>query len=195
MQRAHVLAIYFHLLETVLRKIRLQVVEEGSCLLWQGAIDTGSPVMAMPYRRLGQGGSEPAPGQIRVRELMLEIFTHKRPPPRAKTPRSIVVSTSCCNPPCVCPDCAGYMPRGLVQKRGFANMDMAKEQLRRKRIMEKKRHIRALTDDQVSRIKTELSTSARALAREMGLNFSVVRNCRVGRTYRDFTASPWSGLG
>ena len=66
--------------------------------------------------------------------------------------------------------------------------------MRRKRIAEKKHSVRVLTDQQAERIKTEISTTARALARELGVNFSVVQSCRAGRTYNDFTASPWRGL-
>ncbi len=196
MQSAFVLAIYYHLLETVLRKIHRETVEEGDCLMWPGANDNGSPVMAMPYRRIGQArpaGDRP-PQQIRVRTLLLELFTGKRPPANTTTPRSIVVSTRCGNGACVCPDCAGYMQRGTVIARGLAGMDQATATLRRKRIAETRRSTRVLTDQQAARIKTELSTTARALARELGVNFSVVNNCRAGRTYRDFSASPWQGL-
>lgn len=196
MQSAFVLAIYYHLLETVLRKIHRETVEEGDCLMWPGANDDGSPVMAMPYRRFGQArpGSDRPPQQIRVRTLLLELFTGKRPPANAKTPRSIVVSTRCGNGACVCPDCAGYLLRGAVIARGLADMDQAKATMRRKRIAEKKHSVRVLTDQQAERIKTEIGTSARALSRELGVTFSVVHSCRTGRTYRDFSASFWQGL-
>lgn len=58
-----------------------------------------------------------------------------------------------------------------------------------------------MTDEEALRIKTETDTSARALARELGRNFSVVHACRQNRTYRELsgvphvaTTSPWAGL-
>lgn len=200
MQRAHVLAIYFHLLETVIRKIRLTVVEEGACLIWQGAIDAGSPVMAMPYRRFGLGNQ--APSQIRVRTLLLELCTHKRPP-AGTTPRTVVVTATCRNGACVCPDCARYLPRSALMTRTMAEMNPVLNALRKDRILAKKKAsgLRVLTDEEALRIKTETGTSARALARELGRNFSVVHACRQNRTYRELSAaprvattSPWAGL-
>lgn len=200
MQRAHVLAIYYHLLETVIRKIRLTVEEEGACLIWHGAIDGGSPVMAMPYRRFGLGNQ--APSQIRVRTLLLELFTHKRPPP-GTTPRTVVVTATCRNGACVCPDCARYLPRSALMTRTMAEMNPVLNALRKDRILAKKKAsgLRVLTDEEALRIKTETGTSARALARELGRNFSVVHACRQNRTYRELSAaprvattSPWAGL-
>lgn len=202
MQRAHVLAIYFHLLETVIRKIRLTVEEEGACLIWRGAIDAGSPVMAMPYRRFGICGPIKAPSQIRVRTLLLELFTNKRQPAGA-TPRTVVVTATCRNGACVCPDCARFLPRSVLMTRTMAEMNPVLNALRKDRILAKKKAsgLRVLTDEQAVRIKTETNTSARALAREMNLNFSVVHACRQDRTYRELsgvprvaTISPWAGL-
>lgn len=197
MQRAFVLFLYYHLLDTVLRKIDLNTVEEGACLNWQGAIDQGTPVVAMPHRRIGLT-SDPAkkpPQQIRVRGLMLELFSNKRPPAKAKTDRSIVVSNTCRNPACICPDCSRYVHRGVPIAKGLANMDLATSTLRRKRISQAKQHMRVLTPEQVQRIKFELGTTARELARQMNVNFSVVHSCRTGRTYQDFRPSPFAGLG
>ncbi|WP_370682231.1 hypothetical protein [Comamonas sp. GB3 AK4-5] len=199
MQRAHVLAIYFHLLETVLRKLIRETVEEGTCLIWQGAVDAGSPVMAMPYRRFGQGV---APCQLRVRGLLLELCTNKRPPANAK-PRTVVVSATCRNGACVCPDCARYVRRTYLTARAMEEMNPVLNALRKDRILaaRKESGVRALTDEQALRVKTETGTSARALARELGVNFSVVQLCRKNRTYRELspeprvpTASPWAGL-
>lgn len=197
MQRARVLALFYYLLETVLRKIIINTVEEGACLNWLGAIDEGSPVLAMPHRRMGRTQDKAAkpPQQIRVRALLLELFTRKRRPKNGKTPRSIVVSNICRNQQCVCPDCSRYMQRSAVVAIGLANMDLATATLRRKRITEKRRHSRVLTPEQEQRIKQEHSTSARELARQMDVNFSVVHHCRIGRTYQDFRPSPFAGLG
>lgn len=197
MQRAYVLFLYYHLLDTVLRKIDLNTAEEGACLNWHGAIDVGTPVMAMPHRRMGRCNDPTLkpPQQIRVRALMLELFSNKRPPTKAKTPRSIVVSNTCLNQECICPDCSRYVRRGIPIAMGLANMDLATSTLRRKRIAETKQSIRVLTPEQVQRIKFELSTTARELARQMNVNFSVVHSCRSGRTYQDFRPSPFAGLG
>lgn len=197
MQRALVLFIYYHLLDTVLGKIDLNTEEEGACLNWLGAIDDGTPVLAMPYRRMGltDDPAKKAPQQLRVRALMLELFTNKRPPAKPKTPRSTVVSNTCRNQVCICPDCSNYMNRGVPIAKGLANMDLATSTLRRKRIAETKKHMRVLTPEQVQRIKFEQSTTARELARQMNVNFSVVHSCRTGRTYQDFRPSPFAGLG
>lgn len=191
-----VMILYYHLLAEVVSKIDQQTVEDGGCLIWLGAIDQGSPVLAIPYRRLGRGSSLPTPPvQLRVRTLMLELFTKKRPSKHAKTPRSIIVSTTCRNPACICPDCATYMNRGQAIAHGLAHMDKAKALLRAQRISVARKDRRVLTDDQVERIRNETETPARVLAREMGKNFSVVRNCRLGTTYRNYSATPFSGLG
>lgn len=191
-----VLSLYYHLLALVLEKIDQNTVEEGACLNWLGASDDGSPVLAMPMRRLGRGSRLPnPPGQIRVRGLMLELFTHKRPAKNAKTARTIVVSNNCRNTACVCPDCSAYQHRGLAQAHGLANMDAATSLLRGKKIAASRTHLRALTPEQVHRIRTETSTAVRELARQMNVNFSVVQGCRAGRTYREYTANPFTGLG
>ncbi len=191
-----VLSLYYHLLALVLQKIDLNTVEEGKCLNWTGAIDHGSPVLAMPMRRLGRESRLPnPPNQIRVRSLMLELFTHKRPPKNAKNPRTFVVTTTCRNSACVCPDCATYQHRGLPQAHGIANMDAATALLRSKKIAIALHHRRVLTPEQVKRIRAETSTSIRELARQMKVNFSVIQNCRARRTYRDYTANPFTGLG
>lgn len=191
-----VLTLYYHLLALVLQKIDKNTVEEGKCLNWLGANDNGSPVIAMPLRRLGWDSRLPSPpSQIRVRGLMLELFTRKRPPKNARTERTIVVSTTCRNSACVCPDCAAYQNRGLPQGHGLANMDAATSLLRGKKISASRLHTRVLNDEQVHRIRTETSTSARKLARQMNVNFTVVYACRKNRTYRDYTATPFSGLG
>ena len=196
MQQLVVLTLYYHLLVLVLKKIDQYTIEEGACFNWTGASDHGSPVLGMPLRRLGRGSRLPnPPGQIRVRALMLELFTDKRPAKKAKTERTIVVTPSCRNSECVCPDCAVYQNRGIPQRLGLANMDAATSLLRGKKISASRMHLRVLTPEQVQRIRTETSTSVRELARQMNVNFSVVQGCRAERTYRNYTANPFTGLG
>lgn len=196
MSQLVVLALYYHLLVLVLQKIDKNTVEEGKCLNWLGASDNGSPVIAMPMRRLGRDSrlSNP-PCHIRVRGLMLELFTRKRPPKQAKTEHSIVVTPTCRNSACVCPDCAAYQDRGVPQRHGLVNMDAATSLIRGKKISASRMHTRVLNDEQVQRIRTETTTSARELARQMNVCPKVVHSCRTNRTYRDYTANPFSGLG
>lgn len=196
MQQLVVLTLYYHLLVLVLKKIDQYTIEEGACLNWTGASDHGSPVLGMPLRRQGRGSRLPnPPGQIRVRALMLELFTGKRPPKQAKTAKTYVVTPTCRNSACVSPSCANYQHRGLPQAYGMANMDAASILLRGKKLAASRMHARALTPEQVQRIRTETDTTLRALAQQMGVNTSVVHNCRAGRTYRDYTANPFTGLG
>ena len=126
---------------------------------------------------------------------MLELFTRKRPPKQAKTAKTYVVTPTCRNSACVSPVCANYQHRGLPQAHGLANMDAATVLLRGKKIAASRMHLRALTPEQVQRIRTDTSTAVRELARQMKVNFSVVQSCRVGRTYRDYAANPFTGLG
>lgn len=190
-----VLRIYFYLLELVLFKVHEGVEEEGDCWMWRGALDSGSPVLAMPHRRFGYGSEHKPPGQIRLRTLLMELMTGKRPPAEAKTQR-YVVSAKCGNGACVCPDCASYMRHGEPIKRGFANQDAGTALMRRKNVAAHKKANRVLTDEQVRRIRTELNTSGRALAREFGRNLSVIQECRLGKTYVFFSApSPLPSVG
>lgn len=196
MSQLVVLALYYHLLALVLKKIDQNTVEEGKCLNWLGANSNGSPVLAMPMRNQGRSSSlSTPPSQIRVRGLMLELFTRKRPPKNARTEHTIVVTATCHNGACVCPDCAAYQDRGVPQRHGLVNMDAATSLLRGKKISASRMHTRVLNDEQVQRIRTETTTSARELARQMNVCPKVVHLCRTNRTYRDYTATPFSGLG
>ena len=200
MQHAQVLTLFYCLLETVLRKIIHDTVEEGNCLLWKSAVDTRSPVMAMPYIRMGilPDGSKPH-GQIRVRTLLLEIFSKKQLPEGA--PGTVIVTTTCRNKRCICPACASYMPRSKLVERSMAELDIAKATIRSNKIREARRHVRSLTDEQALRVKTETGPEARRLSREFGVSASVIYQCRSDNTYRDISpnlvpaiGSPWAGL-
>lgn len=73
--------------QTLLARIMAKVVEDGGCLLWQGATGGGQPIM----RHRG--------GRCYVRRLVHEALTGRH------VPAGKVASARCRNPACVSPDC------------------------------------------------------------------------------------------
>lgn len=157
-----------HTLET----IQARIVEEGDCWLWQAALSHGSPALRHDGR------------VMYVRRFIAQYL-------QGKDTSGKYVTQTCDSPLCVNPAHVIVCDRAKLQLIAAKRTRYGDSVVRGMRIARAKQEASSLTWDDVRAIRAMEGTS-RAIARELGLNFSRVHNIRTHKTWRE--ANPFFGL-
>ena len=156
-------------------KMMARTVRSGRCLEWTGPMSKGIPVYRVTgFREL-----------IAVRKLVLLELGPIEP--------GKLASKTCGNPLCVDPAHVRPMTRGQVQRVTASKNGYHKSPARSAKIAAKAKARRILTEEQAAMVRTD-PRPLRAVAKELGVNFSVVQQIRAGKTYRFASGNPWVGL-
>lgn len=156
-------------------KMMARTVRNGRCLEWVGSMSKGIPVFRVTgFREL-----------IATRRLVLLELGPIEP--------GKLASTTCGNPMCVDRAHVRPMTRTQVQRVTASKNGYHKSPVRSAKIAAKARARRVLTDEQATMVRTD-PRPLRAVAKELGVNFSVVQQIRAGKTYRFGAGNPWGGL-
>ena len=154
-------------------KMMARAVRSGRCLEWAGPMSKGIPVYRVTgFREL-----------IAVRRLVLLELGPIEP--------GKLASTTCGNPLCVGRAHVRPMTRAQVQRVTASKNGYHKSPVRSAKIAAKAKARRILSEEQAAMVRTD-PRPLRAVAKELGVNFSVVQGIRSGKTYRD--GNPWGGL-
>lgn len=159
-----------HTLDT----ITARSVEEGDCLLWQAGTTHGTPALRHDGR------------VIQVRRYIVEVLQGKT------VPKGMLVSTCCENLDCVSPGHIRIFTRAQLQAHTAKRTQFGADPVRRMRLARAKQAASKLTWDDVRAIRAMDGTD-KGIARELGLNFSLVNCIRKHRTWRE-SNNPFIGL-
>lgn len=166
---------------------------QGSkCWVSRKAMSHGTAVMNHRRLRSTSAGETPrGASQIKVLGLLLEMGQVQMPD---VGPHACPV-LRCGEPQCINPAHVAPKSRGELIAQGHARRDAASKILHAQRIARARVKFRVLDDALLHRVRHELSTPLKALARETGVAYSTLQAARAGRTYEAFQATPWTGLG
>lgn len=158
-------------------RIRAKCREDGDCLIWEGAGAEKTPIMRVPGSR----------SLVPVRRVVLELAGEWK--------GSAVATNTCGNSMCVAPEHAIGATRRALVKAAVARTGYHKRPTRNARISAISRaNGGKLSAEAVIEIReSELST--RALAAIHGVSQSAIWDVVAGRTYREYAANPFTGLG
>lgn len=154
--------------------IRERTVEEGECWLWQAGKSHGTPAL----RHDGKS--------IQVRRYILEVLQGQ------PVPKRLLVSSRCENIDCVNPDHIHMFTRSGLQAHTAKRTQYAANPMRNIRLARAKQAASKLTWERVREIRAMDGTD-REIARELGLNFSLVNCIRKHKTWREVN-NPFFGL-
>lgn len=157
-----------HTLET----IKARMIEEGDCWIWQAAVSHNSPALRHDGR------------VMYVRRFIAQYL-------QGKDTEGKYVTHNCGNPMCVNPAHVIVCTRQKLQLLAAQNTRYGESPLRSQRIARAKQAVSSLTWDDVRRIRAMEGTS-RAIARELGMNFSRVHKIRMHQSWRE--TNPFTGL-
>lgn len=165
-----------------MNKLQSSIREEGDCHIWQLSKDHRTPVLRNPF-----SGAHSV--NMRVPQFILEHIKG-RPKPKADK-----LGTWGPYAKCGCSDCVN--PEHLVWRRRSAIMEEAAVRTgyhlnpaRNAKISASRP--RKLTPEAVDAIRTD-TRPMRIVAKELGVCFSAVQQCRAGDTHKDYR-SPWAAL-
>lgn len=150
-----------------------RTTEEGDCLLWQGYVGNGVP-------QVSHGGKV-----VSVRRLMLEMMGR------------VVKPTDFTPARCGCRTCVepSHIVQRTHQQHAIAMLKAPRNETVRVAKLQayKRTHSAKLTLEQAREIRSSPETGA-ALARQYGVDKSLVSMIRLGKSWREMT-SPFAGLG
>lgn len=159
-----------HTLET----IKARCIEEGDCWLWQCGTSHGTPAIR-------HNGTIVYMRRYIVTELQGVVIPARR-----------LVSMCCGTKLCVNPDHIRVYTRAQLQTYTAKRTDYGRDPVRNARIAAKRQAQSPLDWDRVREIRS-MEGSDRAIARQLGLNFSTIYEIRRNITWRE-TCNPWAGL-
>ena len=157
-----------------LRLIHSRCIEEGSCWLWQGALDGHG----RPQKR-HEGRT------VYVRRLVRELFDG------AAVPANRVAANACGRALCVSPACS-VVATNKERARMAADRGAYTSIARTVKVMLTKRAASWISDELVQQIRVAPAPASR-IAKETGVSLSHVKAIRRGAARRDIS-SPFAGL-
>lgn len=165
-----------------LARIMCRCIEDGDCLLWTGKT----------YKKSGApAGTEWVDGKDRyvgVRRRAYEEYHGVTLDPGQ------LVTCTCTHPGCLRKDHLDLIDVGERNRRSHAAVDAAAKLRRSRALSEAAAWRRSVPPDQVETIRNS-EEGPYITAKKLGVNGVVASRIRRGVTYRDYTASPWAGLG
>lgn len=170
----------------------IEFPQDSKCWVWRKAMSHGTAVMNHRRLRSTSAGETPrGASQIKVLWLLLELGQLRLP----HGGPSICPVLRCGELRCTNPAHVALKPRGELIAQDHARRDAASKLLHAQRIARARVKFRVLDDALLHRVRHELATPLKALARETGVPYSTLQAARAGRTYKTFQATPWTGLG
>lgn len=154
--------------------IYARCVEDGDCLLWQGALARGG----VPQMQYG--------GKVRpVRRVVAQLLGKKLD--------GLLATTTCGNPLCLAKEHLWMATRQQLQQYTADRTGYGRSLTRRARISRAKRAQAKLSLDQVEAIR--LAPSAAEAARAHGIARSTAISIRAHKMWRNYGNNPWEGMG
>lgn len=156
--------------------IRAQCHEDCDCLIWDGGKGSGVPYMRVP----GQSSLIPVRRWIAIHHLGLNVG-------------GLLASNKCENPNCVDPSHIIMRDRSQLGKAAANRTKYHKNPVRNQKLALAARARSPHPPELIEKIR-DMEGSCKAIARELGINFSVVTELKMGRSYKTYTNNPWAGL-
>lgn len=159
--------------EITMELIASKCVEDGDCLIWQYGAAHGAPYMSLNSK------------SVPVRRWIAENVMNK-------DVGRYVVTSSCMNKMCVCPDHLVVVTRAKLQKMIADHTGFASHPVRRQKLIEAAKRVHGFDPELRQRILDD-PRPQREIAREIGKSQDFVSKIKRGKSYRDLV-SPWAGL-
>lgn len=156
--------------------IRAKSEEDGDCLIWKGSFGSDVPYLRVPMSR----SLVPVRRWIAQNVLGLKV-------------NGLLASNKCGNPRCVDPAHIQMMTRAQLQKFTSDRTKYQQNPARNYKLALAARARSPHSPELIEKIRG-MEGSSKSIARELGINFSVVTEIRMGRSYKSYTNNPWAGL-
>lgn len=168
--------------EKVKSCISIEGVGRDACHVWRLSCSNDAPVVRSIY------GDRPL---IRVQQYTLENVVGKRKP-RADDKGTWVPFAKCGCDECVNPEHLRWERRAKVMAMAAQRTGYHLNPARNRKISESRQPFRKLSDADVAAARAD-PRPIRAVAKELGVNFSTVQQVRAGLIHKSYS-SPWAGL-
>ena len=154
---------------------KTRAIEEGDCLIWQGALHKGQPVMRTSV------------GTVSVRRVALIARG-------VSLGGQMRATCRCGDPRCIAPGHVMARPHAACIKRGMDKMSAASKSLRSLRISRKRQPTAKITPERLAILRSEDRPSLTELARQWGVRRETLSAALSGRLHKRRDANPWAGL-
>lgn len=158
--------------------IKARCIEEGDCLIWQGAVgDAGYPIM----KRYG--------GPCLLVRRVVVGLDGREPKPRQP------VTCTCDDKRCVAPDHLKLSTWSKVGKKAAAKGAFSSKARGSKIAASRRESSGVKLNADIARTIRESTESGPVLAARYGVNKSRINAIKRGDAWKDYTPSPFAGLG
>lgn len=162
----------------LLERIRSRCVEDGDCLMWQGATDSsGTPLMRLNGSR----------SNVPVRRVVLQAIG------KWSGKKNHVASNVCCASACVSEEHAREFSRSYLIKRAAERTGYHLSPVRNAKLAAAHRN-KKLDDPALREAIKNSPLSTRALAREYGVSQTIIWMLVAGHSYKQY-GGHFQGLG
>lgn len=156
--------------------IRAKSHEDGDCLIWGGGNGSDVPYLRVP------GQKSLMPVRRWIAKNILEVKVD-----------GLLASNKCGNPHCVDPAHIQMMTRAQLQQITSDRTKYQQNPARNYKLAMAARARSPHSPELIEKIRG-MEGTCKGIARELGINFSVVTKVRMGRSYKSYTNNPWAGL-
>lgn len=162
--------------EEVMARVLPRCVEEGDCLIWQGAMQDGTtPAIKLP----GETNTLP------IRRLLLQA--------RGFDMTGLLADTKCNTPGCVDPNHLTPKTRKQLHLDRLKTNPYHANPVRRAKLSQARAQATGMTPELIEAVRAAEGTQ-REIAKQFGLCQSSVGAIRRHDTYRVYTNNPWAAL-
>lgn len=166
-------------MNALIARIYTHVEEEGDCWNWTGALQSCGSTPAMRWQ-----------GKVAaVRRLILLDRDG-----RAPSGGVYLATYNCGNPLCVNPEHMTWALRRTVQRRTTREQRHQSDIVRCKKLADQARARGKLTPELAAAVR-EAEGVQHEIAARFGISQATVSAIKTGRTWRNYVASPFAGLG
>jgi hypothetical protein len=159
--------------EITMELIESKCIEDGGCLIWQYGSAHGAPYMSFQRK------------SVAVRRWVAENILGKDVNKR-------IVTSSCMNKMCVCPDHLAVVTRAKMQKMWADHLQYGKNPVRRQKLVDAARKRFGYDIELRDRVMLD-PRSQKVIAKEIGKSQDFVAAIKNGTSYRDLS-NPFAGL-
>ena len=159
--------------EITMDLIEAKCIDDGGCLIWQYGSAHGNPYMSLNRKA------------ISVRRWVAENVLGKKT-------KGLIVTNSCMNKMCVCPDHLVVVTRAKMQKMWADHLQYGKNPVRRQKLVDAARKRFGYDTELRDRIMLD-PRPQKVIAKEIGKSQDFVAAIKNGTSYRNLS-NPFAGL-
>jgi hypothetical protein len=153
--------------------IEAKSINDGGCWIWQGGVAHGNAYMSVNKK------------SVAVRRWIMQN--------QGKDIRGKLVTSTCMNSLCVCPDHLIVVTRAKLQQLWADHLQYASNPVRCAKLAALSRARLGASLEEVMKARTD-ERPIREIAAELGRSYAFVQRIKAGESWKTYS-SPWAGLG